>query len=374
MSRLANYNLRHSGRPVAGYFEQLLPREGNEDYYQKIRMPISLETIERKLNNHDFATMSELESYMKRMVTNAKEYYQRNSEVYDDAERVRKATSNYMTKNNPAYKLIPNYSAIATPIPADGDQEEQNEVRPARASARAKKEEEVEEEEEDAEGEDEDEDADADEDEDAEGEADDDADEPVAPRRRPGRPPKGVVTSAQKAADRLSIGGGKGDGQYEEVPYSGLTFQQAQEKIVEELIRRKEDEYATPWKLYLCRANQGFRDEWAYFEPFMNLPPRALKDYYQLIEEPMSLKKLQKLVKGIHGRGDATGVSDFKSWAAFEEKAGLLWENAFYYNEEGSEISEMAQELKVSKRLDLPQVILLIDIGCFLRGVPRSQG
>ena len=92
----------------------------------------------------------------------------------------------------------------------------------------------------------------------------------------------------------------------------------------------------------------GSRDEWAYFEPFMNLPPRALKDYYQLIEEPISLKKLQKLVKGVHGRGDATGVSDFKSWTAFEEKASLLWENAFYYNEEGSEISEMARELKVS--------------------------
>lgn len=41
-------------------------------------------------------------------------------------------------------------------------------------------------------------------------------------------------------------------------------------------------------------------------------------------------------------------MSHFKNWAAMEEKASLLWNNAFYYNEEGSEIYDLAQELKVS--------------------------
>lgn len=82
----------------------------------------------------------------------------------------------------------------------------------------------------------------------------------------------------------------------------------------------------------------------------MNLPDKSLKDYYQLIEDPMSLKKLWRSVKGMQGRGGATGVSHFKSWAAMEERASLLWTNAFYYNEEGSEISELAKELKVSKK------------------------
>ena len=53
------------------------------------------------------------------------------------------------------------------------------------------------------------------------------------------------------------------------------------------------------------------------------------------------------MVKGIRGRQAATGVSDFKSWAAFEEKASLLWTNAHYYNEEKSHVYEMASELKV---------------------------
>lgn len=72
-----------------------------------------------------------------------------------------------------------------------------------------------------------------------------------------------------------------------------------------------------------------------------------MKDYYRVITDPLSLKKLQKSVKGVHGRGDPTGVSDYKSWSAFEEKSKLLWTNAYFYNEEGSEIYDLAQELEV---------------------------
>lgn len=61
----------------------------------------------------------------------------------------------------------------------------------------------------------------------------------------------------------------------------------------------------------------------------------------------MSIKKLQKLVKGVHNRGDAPGTTDFKTWSAFEEKVKLLWTNATFYNEEGSEIYTLAQELEV---------------------------
>lgn len=88
-------------------------------------------------------------------------------------------------------------------------------------------------------------------------------------------------------------------------------------------------------------------DDMSYFEVFVNLPPRALKDYYQIIPDPLSIRKLQKHVKGVHGRGSATGVSDFKSWNQFEEKTSLLWVNAQTYNEDGSEIYELANELEV---------------------------
>ncbi|PNY28280.1 Chromatin structure-remodeling complex subunit rsc1 [Tolypocladium capitatum] len=301
-----------SGRLVATYFEKLLPQDGNEEYYKQTRMPISLETIEDKLNNGRFRTLAELESYFKRMISNAKEFYPRSSSVFDDAERVRKALSNYMTKTNPAYGTR-GYQAQPTPLPPEDGEEED----------------------EDAEGEEEKQGEAEAEDVDAEGEDEEEEDvgrgsrrrSIVLKRRETVRPSRNSTSQAQESP-RLSIPPGKPDHQYDNVPYKGLSFQQAQEKIVEELLRYYEPDYE------------------GYFEPFYNLPPRALKDYYRVITDPLSLKKLQKSIKGVHGRGEATGVSDYKSWSAFEEKSKLLWTNAYFYNEEGSEIYDLAQELE----------------------------
>ncbi|GKT74588.1 bromodomain containing protein [Colletotrichum tofieldiae] len=248
-----------NGRKVSGYFETLPDKDSNPDYYKKTRMPISLTMIEKKLNNGDFTTLTELESYCKRMVSNAKEFYPRGSQLFEDAERVRKALSNFMTKYNPAYARG-GYTAIPTPLPAEGTAND----------------------------------------------ADEDDNRP--------------------------------DCEYEGVSYNGLTFQAAQEKIVEEMLRKKDEGGQEP-----------------YFEPFVNLPPRVLKDYYRIVKEPISLKKLQKTVKGVRGRNEATGTSEFKNWASFEETASLLWKNAFFYNEEGSEIYELAQELEEFFKDELKQ-------------------
>ena len=59
--------------------------------------------------------MEKLESDLKRMIQNAKEFNSTKSEVYEDAERIRKALSNFMPKYNPAY-LDPTYRAYPTPL------------------------------------------------------------------------------------------------------------------------------------------------------------------------------------------------------------------------------------------------------------------
>ncbi|KAF6829761.1 bromodomain containing protein [Colletotrichum plurivorum] len=337
-----------SGRKVAGYFEKLPPKESNPDYYKKMRMPISLSMIERKLNNGEFSTLTDLESYFKRMVTNAKEYYPRHSQIFEDAERVRKALSNFMTKTNPAYSRG-GYTAVPTPLPADGDvrdeveEEDEDNVTPVKNNRRKSqpttKPAEQQDEDEDDEDEDEDEDAEADdddeenEDDDAEGEEDDDdeasqSSKPTAIiiRRGSGRPSRNVTPRKSKGRNTTPS---RPDCEYEDVPYKGLNFQAAQEKIVEEMLRMREEDAVEP-----------------YFELFVNLPPRSLKDYYRVVKEPLSIKKLQKAVKGVKGRNEATGTSEFKNWSAFEETASLLWKNAFFYNEEGSEVYEQAEELK----------------------------
>lgn len=227
-----------SGRKVATYFEKLPSKQGNAAYYQRTKLPISLETIETKLNNGEFRTLAELESYFKRMISNAKEFYPRSSSTFDDAERVRKALSNYMTKTNPAYNTR-GYQALPTALPQDGEED---------AEGDEEGEEDEDKEADDGDGNEEAEEAeDGDEDEDAieeeEEEAEDDQSRRrsiILKRRGPGRPPRN--STSMQDSPRLSAAAGRPDHQYEDVPYKGLSFQQAQEKIVEEALRHKEPE------------------------------------------------------------------------------------------------------------------------------------
>ncbi|PHH67317.1 hypothetical protein CDD81_80 [Ophiocordyceps australis] len=362
-----------SGRLVATYFEKLLPRKGNEEYYKSTRMPIALETIEQKLNQGDFQNLAELESYFKRMICNAKDFYPRSSSTFEDAERVRKALSNYMTKTNPAYGTR-GYQAHPTPLPPEEANEEEEkdegdkqEAQEAQTQADKGDEPQTQEtgdqghdkaSEEQEEEQEEDQEEDQEQKEDAEGEeevdeATDKQDDSMASgrssrrrsivlkRRGNSRLPKTQAAQARESP-RRSVVPTRPDHQYFKVPYKDLTFQQAQEKAVEEMLR------------YSKADIEG------YFEPFQNLPPRSLKDYYKVIDDPMSLKKLQKMVKGIHGRNGATGVSVFKSWSAMAEKAKLLWTNAMYYNEEGSEIFELALELQKAFEDELKKAQLAV--------------
>ncbi|CAG8956866.1 hypothetical protein HYFRA_00012321 [Hymenoscyphus fraxineus] len=274
-----------SGRVISTTFLTLPNRRQFPDYYKVIKMPIALDTIQEKLLRREFRNLTQLESYFKRMIANAKEYNQRGSEVYEDAERLRKALSNFMTKTNPAYKLIPGYAAVPTPLPGDGQASDP---------------------------------------EDAEGEPDSDAEAEATvqvkkSRSRPKAQPKSKShtprrTNTPAAADSRAAKSG----------FSKLTFQQAQEKILEDLIAEKE------------RPD----DDFTTFEVFVDLPDRSLRDYYKIIQNPASLRSVQKKVKG------SAGGSEFKTWAALEKEMKLIWNNAWKYNEDGSEISDLARELQ----------------------------
>jgi hypothetical protein len=164
-------------------------------------MPIALSTIEAKLNRGEFPNLTSLESYFKRMISNAKEYNERGSVIHDDAERLRKALSNYMTKINPAYRT-PGFVCQPTPLP--GEEEVEDDA--------------------------------ADEDEDVEGEPDSEVEVAPLPKRR-GRPPKNPHAQAARQSSTPALS----ESQYVGVGYSGLNFQQAQEKILTDMINYKEN-------------------------------------------------------------------------------------------------------------------------------------
>lgn len=187
------------------------------------------------------------------MVMNAKEYYKKGSDIFEDAERVRKALSNYMTKTNPAYMREVGYSCIATPIPGEEDEKSkdpsQNGIKRTSSnsssngsvtSTRKRKSPSAE----DSQGEDEIEGENEEEDE----SGDDDNENPrriVIKRRESGRPTARSTASPAPTSKPGRGGRKKGDHEYENVPYKGLSFQQAQEKIVEELIRKPDGSYVT---------------------------------------------------------------------------------------------------------------------------------
>jgi chromatin structure-remodeling complex subunit RSC4 len=89
-------------------------------------------------------------------------------------------------------------------------------------------------------------------------------------------------------------------------------------------------------------------DDIASFEVFFDKPDRKLyPDYYKVIKNVVSLKSIQSKVKRSAGDKDAPTISEFKSWGTFEHEMSFLWNNAWQFNEDGSEISTLATELQV---------------------------
>lgn len=114
--RLLKKSTDKNGRVIATAFLDLPDPDEYPDYYENIAMPLSLNNIEEKLLGGQYDNMEKLESDLKRMVQNAKDYNDSKSSIFEDAERIRKALSNFMPKHNPAY-LNEEYRAYPTPIP-----------------------------------------------------------------------------------------------------------------------------------------------------------------------------------------------------------------------------------------------------------------
>lgn len=108
-----------TGRSIAGAF-LTLPSPGElPEYYEQIKLPMAIDTIEEKLQAGAYPTVTTVESDVKRMIQNAKDFNMPKSEIFEDAERMRKLAYNYMKVNNPAYKLDPTYSSFPTPVPLE---------------------------------------------------------------------------------------------------------------------------------------------------------------------------------------------------------------------------------------------------------------
>lgn len=128
-----------TGREISTLFLTLPDERDLPEYYATIKLPIAIATVEEKLRRSEYANLTQVESDVKRMVANAKQFNDDKSIVFGDAERVRKLLSNWMKVHNPAY-LDPEYTAFPTPIPGEDEPNGTSSATPARgASERPKK-------------------------------------------------------------------------------------------------------------------------------------------------------------------------------------------------------------------------------------------
>ncbi|KAH6638230.1 Bromodomain-containing protein [Boeremia exigua] len=285
-----------TGRPIAVHFMTLPDKDELPDYFEFTKLPLALDSIEEKLNNGEYTSLAQVESDCKRLVNNAKAYNDKKSIIYEDAERLRKTASNWMVKHNPAYR-DGNYVAVATPVPGEENMPPGKPIPRIASTPRAA--------------------------------ATPTPASTVAterPRRaaalaQPETPVPLKPRQSTSAAPESRSTGTRGA--------STPSFQHAQEQIIQEII-----DHTDPG------------GDLAIFQPFLNLPTRALKDYYQLIKDPMSLAAIKKKVQGVVGRDAPTGHTLFKSWDAFESAMSLVWSNARIYNEDGSELYNLSLELE----------------------------
>ncbi|KAJ5902435.1 hypothetical protein N7495_002963 [Penicillium taxi] len=114
-----------------------------------------------------------------------------------------------------------------------------------------------------------------------------------------------------------------------EVNFEDDDMQTAQDKIMSELTRLKDDDGELV----------------AY--PFIGKPDRNLyRDYYEIIQYPVSLRSIQKRVRGTDSRKNVSKTTAYPTWQSFEEEVAFIWRNAREYNEDGSEISNLAGVLE----------------------------
>ncbi|KAI8088928.1 uncharacterized protein BX664DRAFT_314179 [Halteromyces radiatus] len=97
----ALYDLRdpEDDTPLTSLFLELPSREDYADYYEVIKHPIALDTINDKLNKKEYNSLDDLKSDLNLMVANAKKYNIKESQVYQDALQIHKLIKTWTPGN-----------------------------------------------------------------------------------------------------------------------------------------------------------------------------------------------------------------------------------------------------------------------------------
>lgn len=137
-------------------------------------------------------------------------------------------------------------------------------------------------------------------------------------------------------------------GEDEELNFEGDTIQLAQDKIISEMITLRDDQYVFAPICFIYKTVLTFSRGREVGGPFLYKPDKSLyKEYYEIIQHPVSLRSILKQVRGIEGRKPHSHKTAFPTWQLFADEMEYIWRNAREFNEEDSEIVDLVNILEV---------------------------
>lgn len=244
--------LDKEGRQISQAFMTLPDPDEIPDYYQVVTLPIAIDTLEEKLEKGQYPDLSSLEADAKRLVANAKKYNQTESQIFQDAERIRKLTFNWMSRHNPK-----GAQTAATPEPESIDPAVLKSIRARYQGSKP-------------------------------------APSPLAGRE----PSRSRSIKLQTPAPAATVS--TEDANDDPMSFKGKTFQKAQEMVVQQCLGYQDPDSGL--EIFTPFANLPLK--------------RDVKDYYQIITDPQALTGVLKRVKGKKENGFTTDFKNWDAFEA----------------------------------------------------------
>ncbi|CEI86268.1 hypothetical protein RMCBS344292_00711 [Rhizopus microsporus] len=100
---------------ITAIFMKLPSKKEYPDYYQIIKQPIALETIKNKIDKNMYQSISQMKADIDLMVSNAKKYNMKGSQIYEDAIKIQRYVKGWQGVKEKAVLKLPGEAFNSAP-------------------------------------------------------------------------------------------------------------------------------------------------------------------------------------------------------------------------------------------------------------------
>ncbi|PHZ14019.1 Bromodomain-containing protein [Rhizopus microsporus ATCC 52813] len=100
---------------ITAIFMKLPSKKEYPDYYQIIKQPIALETIKNKVEKNMYQNISQMKADIELMVSNAKKYNMKGSQIYEDAIKIQRYVKGWQGVKEKAVLKLPGEAFNSAP-------------------------------------------------------------------------------------------------------------------------------------------------------------------------------------------------------------------------------------------------------------------